>query len=71
MLLLKAFALVRFHFFSAAAVFDEIDVRVLFLFSMEADPLRKHESKIRRILVTMKLEFFRLIQKAFLLMMFS
>ena len=35
-----AFALVRFHFFSAVAVFDEIDVRVLFLFSMKANPFR-------------------------------
>ena len=32
--LLRAFALVRFQFLSAAAVFDEIDVRVLFLFSV-------------------------------------
>ena len=41
MLLFKAFSLVHFHFFSAAsAVFDEIDVRVLLLFSMKADSLR-------------------------------
>ena len=56
MLLLKDFALVHLNFLSAAAMFDEIDVRVLFLLSMEANPLRKHASKIRRILVTMKLE---------------
>ena len=54
---LNAFALVRFHFFStAAAVFDKIDERGLFLCSMKADPLRKHASKILRILVTMNLE---------------
>ena len=62
MLLLKSFVLVHFHFFSAAAaaaaaaVFAEIDVRVLFLFSMKADPLRKYLSKIRRTLVTVKHE---------------
>ena len=56
---LRAFAFFRFHFFSAAAaaaVFDEIDLRVLFLFSMKADPLRKHASKIQRVLVTKKLK---------------
>ena len=59
MLLLKAFALVRLHFFSAAAaaVFDVIDVRVLFLLGLKADPLRKNgRPKTRRILLKMKLQ---------------
>ena len=48
MLLLKAFALVIFHFFSTAA-FDEIDVRVLFLFRTKADRFGKHASNPKNI----------------------
>ena len=53
---MKAFALVRFHFFSAAA-FYEINVSVNFLFSMRADPLGNHALKSEAgIVVTMKLK---------------